>query len=153
MGRPRQTVAIVLLVLVALATTMTYTVFQVVGVVAEYLGTSRFVTALLLGALFARFPWISGGKPRIVGLLPKPVRLPVMASLLVLCLLRFLMQGDVVSVVCAGLTMVFLLGFPWLKKRLFARMSASVSNFAAGRKAPVVVDHTVIEGEFREMKD
>ena len=83
MGRPRLTIAAVLLVLAALAATMTYTGYQVVGVLAEQAGTSRFVAGLLLGILFARFPWVSNGKPRIVGLLPKPLRRPLIATLLV----------------------------------------------------------------------
>ncbi|WP_332877670.1 hypothetical protein [Massilia sp. S19_KUP03_FR1] len=153
MARPRLTIAVALLVLVALAATITYTGLLVVGVLAEYLGTSRFVAGLLLGALFARLPWISRGKLRIVGLLPKPVRLPLMASLLTLCLLRFLMQGDAVSALCAGLTMIFVLAFPLWKKRLFARLSPSAFNFAAGRNAAVAADNTVIEGDFRERKD
>ncbi|MDQ2819181.1 MAG: hypothetical protein M3Y65_02075 [Pseudomonadota bacterium] len=153
MGWPRLTIAAALLVLAALAATMTYTGFLGVGMLADYLGTSRFLAGMLLGALFARFPWVSNGKLRIIGLLPTPVRLPLLASLLALCLLRLVMQGDVVSAFCAGFTLVFVLGFPWLKKRLFARLSSSVFNFAAGQKAAVVADNTVIEGEFREMKD
>lgn len=153
MGRPRLTIAAALLVLAMLAATMTYTGFLGVGMLADYFGTSRFLAGMLLGGLFARFPWISNGKPRIVGLLPKPVRLPLMAGLLALCSLRLVMQGDVVSALCAGFTLVFVLGFPWLKKRLFARLSTSVFNVAAGRKAGVAADNTVIEGEFREMKD
>jgi peptidoglycan/LPS O-acetylase OafA/YrhL len=152
-GKPRLTIAVVLLVLAALAATMTYSGVLVIGVLADYLGTSRFVAGLLLGVLFARLPWIRRGKPRIVGLLPKPVRIPLMAGLLVLCLLRFLTRGDVVSAVFVGMTIIFVLGFPWLKKRLFGRLSSSVGNFAAGPNASVVADSTVIEGEFRERKD
>jgi hypothetical protein len=152
-GRPKLTIAAALLLLATLAATMTYTGFLVIGILSDYLGTSRFVTGLLLGAVFARFPWISRGKPRIVGLLPKPIRLPLMASLLALCLVRLLTQGDLMSALCAGVTLAFILGFPWLKNRLFARMSSSVANFAAGRNTPVTADNTVIEGEFREMKD
>jgi hypothetical protein len=153
MGRPRLTIALALLVLAALATTMTYTGFLVIGMLADYLGTSRFLAGLLLGVIFARFPWISGGKLRIVGLLPKPARLPLMASLLALCLLHLVTQGDVVPALCAGFTMVFVLAFPWLKKRLFTRLSSSVFNFGAGRNGAVVADDTVIEGEFTERKD
>lgn len=132
---------------------MTYSGFLVIGVLADYLGTSRFVTGLLLGALFARLPWIGHGKPRLVGLLPKPVRLPLIAGLFTLCLLRFLTQQHAVPATCIGVTLACLLGFPWLKQRLLARVSSSVFNFAAGRKGPLAADPTVIEGEFREMKD
>ena len=74
-----------MVVLFALAGTMAYTGFLVVGVLADQLGTGRFVAGLLLGVLFARFPWISKGKPRIVGLLPKPVRRPLIVGILALC--------------------------------------------------------------------
>ncbi|MFC5550001.1 hypothetical protein [Massilia aerilata] len=87
---PKLTLALALCVLVALAGTLSYSAYLVVGVLADYLGTGRGMAGLLLGALFARFPWASKGKLRIVGLLPRPVRRPVMASLLALCLLYFL---------------------------------------------------------------
>jgi len=132
---------------------MSYTGFLVIGVLADYVGTSRFVAGLLLGVLFARFPRISNGKLGMVGLLPKPVRLPLMAGLLALCLLRFLAQGDVVAALCTGLTMAFVMGFSWLRKTLFARLSSSVSQFAGGRKTTAPADSTVIDGEFRELKD
>lgn len=153
MGMPRLTIAVALLMLATLAATMTYTGFLVVGVSADHLGTSRFVAGLLLACLFARFPWISKGKPRIVGLLPKPVRRPFMVSLLALCLLSFLTRGETVPALFVGLTTAFLITFPWLKKVLVARISSSVSNFAAGRNASVAADHTVIDGEFRERKE
>lgn len=153
MGKPKLTIAVALLILTALAATMTYTGYLVIGVLAELLNTSRFAAGLLLGCVFARFPWIRNGKPRIVGLLPKPLRLPLMAALLSFCLVHFFMQSDVVAALCIGLTIAFVLGFSWLKKMLFARMSSSVFNFAARRNAPVAVDNTVIEGEFKEMKD
>jgi hypothetical protein len=146
------TIAVALLVLAALATTLSYTGFLVVGVLAEYIGASRFVAGLLLGFLFARFPWISNGKPRIVGLLPKRARVPLMASLLALCLVRFVTQGDTVSALFAGFTMAFVLAYPWLRNALFARISSSVVNFADGRHAPIAANDTVIDGEFREVK-
>ena len=153
MGKPKLTIAVALLALAALATMMTFTGYLVIGVLAEFLNTSRFVAGLLLGCVFARFPWISKGKPRIVGLLPKLLRLPLMATLLAFCLVHFLMQNDVAAALCIGFTIAFVLGFSWLKKMVFARMSSSVFNFAARGNAPVAVDNTVIEGEFKEMKD
>jgi hypothetical protein len=153
MGKPKLTIAVALLALAALATMMTFTGYLVIGVLAEFLDTSRFVAGLLLGCVFARFPWIRNGKPRIVGLLPKQLRLPLMATLLSFCLVHFFMQSDVSAALCIGLTIAFVSGFSWLKKMLFARMSSSVFNFAARRNAPVAVDNTVIEGEFKEMKD
>ncbi len=137
-----------------MAGTMTYTGFLVVGVVADYLGTGRFVAGLLLAALLARFPWISKGKPRIVGLLPKPVRRPFIVSLLALCLVSFLWEGDYVPAVFTSFTTAFLLGYPWLRKTLFDRLFSSVFKFAPGQHARKSADDdTVIEGEFREKKD
>lgn len=155
MGRPRLSIAAAFLVLAALATTLSYTGWLVVGVLADYLDTGRFVAGLLLACVFARFPRISGGKLRLVGLLLQPLRRPAMASVLGLCLLRFVLQGESVSALVTGLTLAFVLGFPCLKSLVFARMTSSVFNFAAGagRNAPVAVDDTVIDGEFREMKE
>ncbi|MDB5962346.1 MAG: hypothetical protein JWP59_3640 [Massilia sp.] len=153
MGAPKLSIAVVLLVLVGLAATMTYTGFLVVGVVADLLGTSRFVAGLLLGGFFARFPSISKGRLRIVGLVPQPFRRPLMVGMLASCSSIFLWRGDYVSASFAGFTTAFLLVYPWLKSALFARMSSSVINFAAGRNAPGGADSTVIEGEFRERKE
>lgn len=131
---------------------MTYTGFLVVGVLADHLGTSRVVAGLLLGAVFARFPWISQGRLRIVGVLPQAVRRPLFVGLLALCLLRFLLLGETLPALCTGFTMAFLLGYPWLRKTLFGRLT-SVFAFAPGRNAPASVDDNVIEGEFRERKE
>ncbi len=141
-----------MLVLAALAATFTYTGFLVIGVVADYLDTSRFVAGLLLGALFARFPWMVKGKLRIVGVLPRPVRRPVMVALLALSLVSFLTQGDTGPALFIGFTIAFVLALPWLKNVLFSRISSAVSNFTAGRNPRAGADDTVIEGEFRELK-
>lgn len=139
--------------LAALAGTMTYTGFLVVGVLADQLGTSRFLAGLLLGALFARFPWISNGRLRVIGLLPKPARRPLIVSLLALTLLLFLSQGDYVPAAFTGLTTAFVLGYPWLKRTVFKRLASPFSRFTPGRNARNSADDTVIEGEFRERKD
>lgn len=149
---PKLTAAIALSVLVVLAGTISYTGFLVIGVVADQLGTGRFLAGLLLGALFARFPWISNGRPRIVGLLPKPVRRPLMVGILTLCLLRFVWQADYVPAAFIGLTMAFLLIFPWLRRVVFDRLFGSVFKFT-GRKAAQPTDDRVIDGEFREKKE
>ena len=149
---PKQTIAVALLVLAALASTMTYTGFLVVGVLADYLGTGRVVAGLLLGGLFARFPWIGKGKLRIVGLLPKPVRRPVMVSILALCLLHFLWRGEYAPAGFIGFATAFLLAFPWLRRAIFDRMSSSVFKFA-GKNRPQTTDDRVIDGEFREKKE
>jgi len=131
---------------------MTYTGFLVVGVLAEHLGTGRVVAGLLLGGLFARFPWISKGKPRIVGLLPKPARRPLMVGILALCLLHFLWQNVYAPAAFTGFAAVFLLTYPSLRRTLVDRMSSSVFKFA-GRQRPQSADDMVLDGEFREKKD
>lgn len=139
--------------LAALASTLSYTGFLAVGVLADYIGTSRTVTGLLLGGLFARFPWIGKGKLRIVGLLPKPARRPLILGLLALCLLHLLSTDDYVRALFPGFTMVFILGFPWLRRAIFGRMSSSVFKFATGKHSLESTGDTVIDGEFREKKE
>jgi hypothetical protein len=141
-----------LAVLAALASTLTYTGYLVVGVLADYLGTSRFIAGLLLGILFARFPRISNGKLRLVGLLPKPVRRPLIVSIIALCGLTFLVRGDYVPAAFTGFAMAFLLGFPWLRRAVFGRMLSSVFKFT-GKNPPNSTDDMVIDAEFRERKN
>lgn len=149
---PKLTLAVVLVVLAALAGTLTYTGSLVVGVLADYLGTGRVIAGLLLGILFARFPSVRQGKLRTVGLLPKPARRPLIVSLLALCFLHFLSRGDHVAAGFTGFTTAFLLTFPWLRRAVFDRLKSSLFKFAGG-KAPTSRDDNVIEGEFRERKD
>jgi hypothetical protein len=149
---PKLTLAVALLVLAALASTMTYTGFLVVGVLADHLGTGRVMAGLLLGGLFARFPWIRKGKLRIVGLLPKPLRRPLILSILALCLLNFLWRGEYLPAAFTGFATAFLLTYPWLRRAMFGRMLSSVSTFA-GRNRPKSTDDRVIDGEFREKKE
>lgn len=150
---PKLTIGIALLMLAALAGTMTYTGFLLVGVLADHLGTGRVTAGLLLGALLARFPWIRKGRMRIVGLLPGPVRRPFIVSLLALCLLSLLWRGEYVPALFAGFTTVFVLFFPWLRKTVFERLLSSVFKFAPRRNARGSLDDGVIEGEFREKKE
>ncbi|QNA87763.1 hypothetical protein G4G28_03485 [Massilia sp. Dwa41.01b] len=152
-GKPKLAIALVLVLLAALASTMTYTGYLVIGELAAQLGTGRATAGLLLGALFARFPWISKGKLRIVGLLPKPVRRPLIVSLLALSLLSFLSRSDYVPALFTGFATLFLLTYPWMRKAVFARMVSSGVKFAAGRSPRQRTDDTVIEGEFREKKE
>lgn len=149
---PKLTIAVALLVLAALAGTITYTGFLVVGVLADQLGTGRVLAGLLLAGLFARLPWISKGKLRTVGLLPKPVRRPLIVSLLALCLLNFLSRGEYVQAGFTGFATAFLLIYPWLRRAICDRVLSSVFKFA-GPNAPKSSDDTVIEGEFREKKE
>jgi len=149
---PKLTIAAVLLVLVALAATMSYTGYLVVGVLADLLGTGRVIAGLLLGVLFARFPSTRGGRLHLVGLLPTAARRPLILGILMLCLARFLFDGADVSAIVTAFTATFLVVYPWLKKAVLARVSSSVMQFAAGRNGAVPVDDNVIEGEFRETK-
>lgn len=150
--RPKLTFALVLLMLAALASTMTYTGFLVVGVVADYLGTGRVMAGLLLGGLFARFPWISKGKLRVLGLLPKPARRPLIVSLLALCFLHFLSRGEYLPAGFTGFATAFLLTYPWLRRAMFDRMLSSVFPFA-GLNHPDSTDDRVIDAEFKEKKE
>ena len=145
--------ALALLALTVLAGTMTYTGFLVVGVLAEYLGTGRFVAGLLLGVLFARFPWISKGKLRTVGLLPKIARRPIMVTLLALCLLNFLARGDYVPALFIGFATAFLLTFPWIRRAVWSRMVSSIFKPPAEQHRSARNDDRVIDVEFREKKD
>lgn len=131
---------------------MSYTAFLVIGVLADYLGTGRFLAGLLLGVLFARFPRISNGKVRIVGLLPKPARRPLIFTLLAVCLVHFLVRSDYVPAGFTGFAIAFLLAFPWLRRALFDRILRSFARFT-GKKPAGSTDDTVIEGEFRERKE
>jgi hypothetical protein len=143
-----------LLVLAVLASTMTYAGFHLIGVLADQLGTGRAVAGLLLGGLFARFPRIRQGKLRMVGLLPKPVRRPLIVSLFAVCTLILLSRGDSVPALATGFATTFLLGYPWLRKTLFDRMVSSVfKTFTAGRAPLNTADDRVIDAEFRERKD
>ena len=150
---PKLTIAVALLALAALAGTMSYTGFLVVGVLAEQLGTGRVIAGLLLGGFFARFPWISQGKLRTVGLLPKPLRRPIIVSLLALCWLSFLVRGEYVSALFIGFAVAFLLTFPWMRRALFGRMVSSLFKSATGQNPPKNTDDRVIDVEFREKKD
>lgn len=133
---------------------MTYTGYLVIGELAHHLGTGRVMAGLLLGVLFARFPSISKGRLRLVGLLPQPVRRPLIVSLLALCLLSFLSRGEHVPALFTGLTTAFLLAYPWLRKTVFDRLRSSFTRFTPGRQARQSAnDDTVIEGEFRERKE
>jgi hypothetical protein len=153
MRKPKLTIAVALFVLASLASTMTYTGFLVIGVLADYLGTGRAMAGLLLGVLFARFPWISKGKLRIVGLLPKPVRGQLVVSLLALCFLHFLSRSEYVPAVVTGFATAFLLTYPWLKRAIFDRMLSSVFKFGGQDPAKRTDDDRVIDAEFREKKE
>ena len=150
---PKLALAVALCVLAAVASTMTYTGFLVVGVLADHLGTSRAVAGLLLAGIFARFPWIRHGKLRIVGLLPKPARRPLVVSLLAFCLLSFLSQADYAPAMVTGFATTFFLTYPWLRNVMFERMLSSVFTFKAGRNASESANDRVIDGEFREKKE
>ena len=149
---PRLTIALALFGLAALAGTISYTGFLVIGVMAEYLGIGRFTAALLLGVLFARIPWIRGGKLRTVGLIPRLVRRPFILSLLALCLLHFAYRGEFVSAAFTAASGAFLVVFPSLRRAMFDRIVSSAFKFV-GRQPPKRTDDTVIDGEFREKKE
>jgi hypothetical protein len=141
--KPKPAIAVALCVLAALAGTMTYAGFLVVGVLADHLGTGRAMAGLLLAGVLARFPWIRQGKLRIVGLLPKAVRRPFIVSLFAFCLLSLIIQGEYVQALFTGFATVFLLVYPRLRKNIFK----------AGKSPREGTDDKVIDGEFREKKE
>lgn len=150
---PKLAVAVLLLALVALASTSTYAGFLVVSVVSHYLDTNRFVAGLLLGVLFARLPWVRQGKLRAVGLLPGKARLPVIIALLALCMAHFLYLGDMVPVLVLGFAAGFLLSYRRLRQMLVTRAMSSLFKSAQPAARPQDADKAVIDVEFREKKD
>lgn len=155
MRMPKLAIAVSLFVLAAFAGAMTYTGYLLVGVLADTLGTSRFVAGLLLGGLFARLPRIRDGKLRTVGLLPKRARQPVMAGLLAFGLVSFLYRGDTVPVLFFGCAAAFFLTYPSIKRAVLGRIFSSLFQAPgeANRRETADDDDTVIDVEFREKKD
>jgi len=115
---PRLAAVVVLLALVALSGSISYAGYLVLGVVAEFLGIGRFTTGLLFGALFARLPWVSQGKLRTVGLLPRHARRPVMLALLAWCMASLLDRGEIAPASFAGFAAAFLLAYPWARRKV-----------------------------------
>jgi hypothetical protein len=152
MRAPKLTIAVALIALAALASILTYSGYLAIGVLADHLGTGRGMAGLLVAVVFARVPWVSRGGVRVVGLLPKPARRPVMVGLFALCCLHFLWRSEYVQAACTGLATAFLLTYPWLSRAVFGRLVSPVFSFA-GRNPPQRTDDNVIDGEFREKKD
>lgn len=132
---PRKVLVIVLLFLFALASTMSYVGYLVITMLASQLGISRFLTGLFLGILFARLPRIRDGKLSTMGLLPKPARQPVIAAMLVFCLVNYLLRGQFVAVGFLSFAMVFLLGYGKLKKAVAGKVSSFIFPFGKGGQA------------------
>ncbi len=148
MRKPKFALALALLALVALASTLSYTGFLVVGVLADQLGIGRVLAGLLLGVLFARVPWL-----RTVGLLPKLARRPIIMGLLALCLLSFVSRGDYVPALFIGFAAVFLLTFPLIRRAITGRLISSIFKPTVNQHRANSIDGTVIDVEFREKKD
>lgn len=152
MRMPRLVITTLLLVLVAFAGISTYAGYLVVGMIADYVGSGRFVAALLLGALFVRLPLVRDGKLRTIGILPKKVRLPAMLVLLAVCLIQHAFQRDALPVLALGLAATVPLTFRWIRQKLINRMSVFFKPTRAPA-APKSVDPSVIDVDFREKKD
>jgi len=150
---PKLAIAALLLALATLAGIMSYAGFLVVGVVANHLGTGRLMAGLLLGALFARLPWIREGKLRTIGLLPRRARLPVMVALLAFCLLSYLYRGEWVSMLILGFATTFLLTYRWMRQMIVSRAVSSLFKLAPAPSHPKSADNEVTDVEFREKKD
>jgi hypothetical protein len=154
MRMPKLAIAILILVLAAIAGTISYAGYLVVGIVSDYLGTGRFVAGLLLGGLFARLPYISQGKLRTIGLLPKHARRPVLLTLLAVCLLTLLYRGEFLSSLFLGLAVTYLLAYRWMRQVFVNRALSSLfgSSLDPARR-PMRTDETIIDVEVREKKD
>lgn len=150
---PKFAIALVLLALIALAGTMSYVGFLVVGVVADLIGTGRFIAGLLLGIVFARLPRIRQGKLSTVGLLPKVLRRPVLMGLLGFCAWTFIARADYLPAAFIGFAALFLLTFPWLKRAMVSRFVSRIFKPSADTVRPRDIDDNVIDVEFREKKD
>lgn len=150
---PRVAIAVTLLLLAALAASMTYTGILVVGVVANWLGISRILAGLLLGILFARVPRIREGKLGTIGLLPKPARRPVILALLAACLLNFIYRGDMLPALFLAFAIAFALVFPRIRRSVVSRARSTLFTSKADPKQRGDGDDSVIDGEFREKKD
>ena len=152
MRMPRLAIAVVLLALVTLAGISTYAGYLVVGMLADYLGSGRFVAGLLLGALFVRLPHVRDGKLRTIGLLPKKARLPIVLMLLAVCLIQHAVQRNALPVLALGLAASVLLTFRWIRQTLINRVSVFLKP-TREPAAPKSVDPTIIDVDFREKKD
>ncbi|MFC7513622.1 hypothetical protein ACFQUU_01250 [Herbaspirillum sp. GCM10030257] len=150
---PKLAIAVLILVLVAIAGTISYAGYLVVGIVADYLGTGRFVAGLLLGGLFARLPYISQGKLRTIGLLPKHARRPVLLALLAVCLLTLLYRGALVPSLFLGLAVGYLLAYRWMRQAFINRALSSLFGSSLDPARPMSTDATIIDVEVREKKD
>lgn len=153
MRMPKLAIAVLILVLVAIAGTISYAGYLVVGIVSDYLGTGRFVAGLLLGGLFARLPYISQGKLRTVGLLPKHARRPVLLALLAVCLLTLLYRGALVPSLFLGLAVSYLLAYRWMRQAFINRALSSLFGSSIDPARPTNTDATIIDVEVREKKD
>jgi hypothetical protein len=149
---PRLAAALLLVLLVALAGSLSYVGYLVIGVIADYLEVGRLLAGVLIGVLFARFPWVRAGKLRTVGLLPKRARLPVMATLLAFCMLHYFYRGEWIPLVFLGFAEAFLLMYPWLKS-FTVRRATSLFKASVGPSHAESDDGRVIDVEVRERKD
>ncbi|WP_156396329.1 hypothetical protein [Noviherbaspirillum sp. Root189] len=150
---PKLAIAVLILVLAAVAGTISYAGYLVVGFVSSYLGTGRFVAGLLLGALFARLPYVRQGKLRTVGLLPKHARRPVLLALLAGCLLSFVSRGELIPSLFLGLSIGYLLAYKWMRQAFVNRALSSLFGSSSDPARPMNNDPTIIDVEVREKKD
>jgi hypothetical protein len=152
MRMPKLAIAVLLLALVVLASALSYTGFLVVGIVSEYLGTSRITTGLLIAAIFARLPSIRNEKLRTIGLLPRRARRPITIALLAFCWLITLYRGALVPALFLGFALAFLLTYGRLRKILVSRLISSFSKYPTETKRQHETDNTIIDVEVREKK-
>lgn len=150
---PRLAALVLLLALGALSSVISYAGYLVLDVVAEFLGIGRFATGLLLGALFARAPWISQGRVGTVGLLPRNARRPVMLVLLTWCIANLLYRGEIGSAFFPGFAAAFLLAYPRLRQKGLDHIRSFLRGSTRGPARQSASDSGIIDVEVREKKD
>jgi len=152
MRAPRLAIAVLLLVLAALAGSLSYAGYLVVGVVATYLDIGRFTTGLLLAILFARLPAVREGRLTSIGLLPKPARLPTVLALLALACVAFIRHNEWVPVLFLAFAACFAIAYRHVRQKFIGRTRAFIFGSAdsAGRAGR---DDGIIDAEFTEKKD
>ena len=152
---PRLAIALVILALAVVAGISSYAGYLVLGVLADHLGTGRFLAGMLLGILFIRLPSLRQGKLRTIGILPKALRFPLTIGLLALAFANYFPLGEVLPLVGLGLAAALLLASRWIRQLVVGRVASVLSRSrpAGGPANTRRIDPTIIDADFTEKKD
>lgn len=150
---PKKLLILVFVLLVALASSLSYAAYLMISALAMQLGISRFLIGLLLAVLFARLPRIRNGKLTTIGLLPKPARQPAMLALLGFALLTYGWRAQLVPVLFLAFAILFLVMFKRLRQTVVAKVTGSIFPPGADARTPSRRNDGVIDVEFKEKKD